>query len=899
MAELGKKLGKLSLAILENFVQKALGEKFVGELRQPTDREAAIESALEKAEDRFYREFKDRTFAEKMFTQVNDDNLGLLVTAIEKYYDHPTNPDLPRTLNQIVAESFPDSDAGLVKSAVEMYVSILTEEFMIADEKFREKFRGLADVRSLEVLRRVEALLSQRETPKIENTIFRSIHQLPQSPADFIGREELIEQLLSDFNSHKDPTISGLTGMGGIGKTVLGLKVAHMVAESYPDAQIFLDLKGTTTPLSALDIARHVILSFEPTADLRALDETNMQAAYQSVLHGKKALLFFDNARSANQIAPLRPPDTCAMLVTSRWTFAVAGLQSRRVDVMGEKDAKEFLLELCLGIGDKAAELAKACVYLPLALRIAGSFLQVNSEWSIEKYLSQLNDRKKRLEALKQSREDAELTMEPDLIATFELSYNQLSEESRKHWRMLGVFSASFLWTAASSVWGPLEEDTTNRLLNLLKRYNLVEFDMTNSRFYLHDLLADYALAQMSYEEEQDARIRHGFYCINILELASKLLLSGGENTYQGLRLFDLEWEEIRSGQKWAEGAKDKNKIFLEFCFDYSNVGNAILDWRQHPRERIHWLELALLTARRLKDIRREVWALGNLGGVYLKLGDAKKSIEYSERALEIDRKLNDRHGESTDLGNLGRAFAVLGDIHKASEFFYQELEVATELGNPRGISSALNELGNIYMNSGELSKATDFFEKALLIYRGLGNMLGESTVLGNLGATYSLRGNLHKAIEISKQALNISHELGNRQNEAANLGNLAITYVKLGNVDKAIEYYHKVLLVHRELGDRHGESADLGNLGVAYGELNELHKAMEYYEGALLIKREIGDIFGEATVLGNLGNTYYELGNKNRAIELTKQALSIFEEIESPYVKQARETLKEWGVDE
>ena len=33
MAELGKKLGKLSLAILENFVEGVLGEKFVDELR--------------------------------------------------------------------------------------------------------------------------------------------------------------------------------------------------------------------------------------------------------------------------------------------------------------------------------------------------------------------------------------------------------------------------------------------------------------------------------------------------------------------------------------------------------------------------------------------------------------------------------------------------------------------------------------------------------------------------------------------------------------------------------------------------------------------------------------------------------------------------------------------------
>jgi hypothetical protein len=129
-----------------------------------------------------------------------------------------------------------------------------------------------------------------------------NLFQLPPAPADFTGREEQIKELLGDFKFHKGATISGLTGMGGIGKTALGLVVANRLAENYSDAQIFLDLKGTTTPLTAVDIARHVILSFEPTADLRALDETNLSPAYQSVLHGRKALLFFDNAHSTNRL---------------------------------------------------------------------------------------------------------------------------------------------------------------------------------------------------------------------------------------------------------------------------------------------------------------------------------------------------------------------------------------------------------------------------------------------------------------------------------------------------------------------------------------------------------------------------------------------------------------------
>jgi hypothetical protein len=260
MAELGKNLGKLSLAILENFVEGTLGKKFVEELRAPTDRALAIDTALEHAEKRFTKEFYDRLFAEKIFTQVNDQYLGLLSEVMGKFFDHPTESDFQKTLIRIVRDSFPYIGEERVNRAVQYYITILTEECALADDIFREKVRGLADLHGeksqqemVDILKRVEALLAQREIPQSIPSAFRSLHQLPQPPADFTGREDLIELLVTDFERGKGATITGqpihgLTGMGGIGKTALGLVVAHQVAKDYPDAQILLDLKGTTTP---------------------------------------------------------------------------------------------------------------------------------------------------------------------------------------------------------------------------------------------------------------------------------------------------------------------------------------------------------------------------------------------------------------------------------------------------------------------------------------------------------------------------------------------------------------------------------------------------------------------------------------------------------------------------
>lgn len=86
-----EKLGKLSLAILEHFVEDKLGKKFVDELRAPTDRTLAVATALERTQERLLKEFEDKTFSENILSKVSDLSLALLAEAVGKFYDHPTD----------------------------------------------------------------------------------------------------------------------------------------------------------------------------------------------------------------------------------------------------------------------------------------------------------------------------------------------------------------------------------------------------------------------------------------------------------------------------------------------------------------------------------------------------------------------------------------------------------------------------------------------------------------------------------------------------------------------------------------------------------------------------------------------------------------------------------------
>ncbi len=320
----------------------------------------------------------------------NEKTLG---DAVGKFYDHPTDPDFQQTLEQILTGAFKNISKERVKKATDFYIQILTEELALEDETFRENVRALSDLHTVQILKRVEQHLANQSSVNQEHLILRSLHQLPPAPADFTGREEQLQQVLEPLAQHKGAAISGLTGMGGIGKTALGLVAAHKIESQYPDAQIFLDLKGVTEPLSASDALRHVILSFEPKADLREANEDQLAALYQSLLADKKVLVFMDNARDAAQVRSLIPPEACALLITSRATFSMPGLRIHHVDVLKDDEAKNFLLELCGRIGDKATELAMECGNMPLALRIAGSFLQINDQVSVDSYLLDLTNK--------------------------------------------------------------------------------------------------------------------------------------------------------------------------------------------------------------------------------------------------------------------------------------------------------------------------------------------------------------------------------------------------------------------------------------------------------------------------------------------------------------------------
>ena len=670
----------------------------------------------------------------------------------------------------------------------------------------------------------------------------QALHSLKLAVGDFTGRVEKLKTLRAKVESGS-VAITGLQGMGGAGKTELARKLANELKPKYPDAQIEFDLKGVgKDPLSPGAVLENIIHAFVPDAKLPE-DVDQLANLVRQVLDAKKVLLFLDNAKDAAQIGlAVQAAQGCCVIVTSRNHFHIAGMEAVDLGKMEPDEARAMLKKVAArgkDLPDECADrLAEKLDYLPLALRLAGSFLNVFHEKMPADYLRELEAARLGAAASgRRGRRDAappgvlakldhcgELAGVPEgLRASFAASYDRLKPELQTLFAQLFVFPDHFDATAVRAVWG-VDEETAEDALLMLKKLSLLEWLEKERRYDLHDLLTEFAASLIADDEREKVVTRYAEHFTKVGSLADQLYMKGGENVVKGLALFDRERRHIEnafgllnavvagvgdpgsSNVEAQESRDQRSRLQQAAARQLITLVDAVVyvgDLRfPVEKQRIPWLEAQAEAARIAKNRAGEGKALGNLGVAYKNLGETRKAIGFYEQALVIDREIGDRRGEGTDLGNLGNAYAALGETRKAIGFYEQQLVIAREIGDRRGEGNALGNLGVAYKNLGETRKAIGFYEQALVIDREIGDRRGEGTDLGNLGNAYAALGETRKAIGFYEQQLVIAREIGDRRGEGIAHWNSALALEKLGEKAEAVRRAEEALRIYEEIED-------------------------------------------------------------------------------------------------
>jgi hypothetical protein len=234
--------------------------------------------------------------------------------------------------------------------------------------------------------RRVLNVIELCQTPAgATHTTTRSVHLHHRRRTFFVGRKREQQQLAERLAGGGRAMICAVAGMGGVGKTELALQVAgDLGADAFPDGIVTVNLQGTpdptataAAPLSPEAAMQRVLVQLDPTTK-PPKDADVLAQAYRRALAGKRLLLILDNALDEAQVTPLVPPESAALLVTSRTRIALAEGLTLDLDTLDPGDAVELLKEeigTARPLDDATlARLAELCGYLPVALlAIAGT----------------------------------------------------------------------------------------------------------------------------------------------------------------------------------------------------------------------------------------------------------------------------------------------------------------------------------------------------------------------------------------------------------------------------------------------------------------------------------------------------------------------------------------------
>ncbi len=562
-----------------------------------------------------------------------------------------------------------------------------------------------------------------------------ALHQLPEPPPHFTGRDDELARLLASLESGQTTgaTIAGkhtgLHGMGGVGKTALALTVADRLKHRFPAAQLYYNLRGADPdhrdPLRPAEVMERILHAFQPEAKLPEDAETLRGLYLGTLRQAGPVLLLLDNAAGADQIKPLLPPANCLLLITSRTQFSLPGLALQSLDCLTPEKARELLCALSPRLGQFTAEVtesAELCGRLPLALEFFAGVVQERTIWSVPDLVARLRAKNKD-------------TLEP-VRAAFQISYDLLAPSAQKDWRTLAVFPGSFEEAAAAAVWQGAELESARHRLQALVKASLVEYNPGNARFRLHDLVREYLAGLLDPEERRETRIRFGGHFARVGDEVDQLYLKGGQEILRGLAVFDLERANLeaarallseeaglplRDGQRKVQpiadaSARESARLLIQLVNGIVYVGAL----RFHPRERMAWLQAQLAASQIAGDRAAEGRALGNLGLAYAALGEVRKAIEHHEAALLISREIGDRRGEGSTLGNLGTAYAALGEAQRAIEHYEAALRIRREIGDRSGEANDCSNLALACFHLDERERAISLAREALAIYEAI-----------------------------------------------------------------------------------------------------------------------------------------------------------------------------------
>jgi predicted ATPase/DNA-binding CsgD family transcriptional regulator len=639
-----------------------------------------------------------------------------------------------------------------------------------------------------------------------------SMGNFPTRVSSFIGRETELAEVRGLLAESRLVT---LTGIGGAGKTRLGLQVAAGLAGNGGGVW-FADLAPVSDPdLVPVTVADVLGVQQEPG---RPVPQTVVEAVGR-----RRLLVLLDNcehvigacAKLADAL--LRGCPELVVLATSREPLGVDGEQVYRVPPMGipadaDEPAAIRLSEAVRLFEDRAAahgvtlawdgpgadmagRICRRLDGIPLAIELAAARLRMMPAAELESRLDQRF-------AILTSGPRAALPRQQTLRATVDWSWELLTGAEQAALAALSVFAGGFGLAAAEAVVAAPDlpaGEVVGHLAALVDK-SLVHFDdigVGPGRYRLLETVRQYAagrLQALGPAAAQAVRAAHRDYYLALAETAGPELI--GPDQAAWLDRLDAELGNLRAAMAFSLIQPDAEPG-LRMVTSLGQFWRA----RGHAAEGANALRLLLDAPSAKAATIPRAQALAAAANLLQQTGTYGIADDYCQEALPIARAAEDNYlvGELLYV----RAWILLrqGQRDAALPLIESGLALVRSLGAPYITGCLLAARAHATYAAGDQAGAARDAAKALPLFRQAGDKQHVATMLGNLGNYEMSAGNLDAARRYLAESLDIFRVLSHRDGIAYQTLNLGLAEYLNGSPGSAQALFTESLELIRRTG--------------------------------------------------------------------------------------------------
>ncbi len=706
------------------------------------------------------------------------------------------------------------------------------------------------------------------------------------------------------------PDMAQVSGMGGIGKSLLAEEYALRFGAAYPGGIFWLSAHGSFNPNAPTDVetfaaackdqllalTQNLGKQLPPDTDLRILQHTICKIIEEKK---QRCLWIVDDipcglaAYMETVKLWLAPHPLARTLLTTRSheyknlggelplellddTGARALLRNHDIDIADQEDAVEDLLERLAGHA--------------LALDVAGAAIKENGG-HIRQFLDEIEaDDTDLMDASHDLTGALPAGHEPSIIKTFKHSIDRLDEPAKDLLRIAANLAPEpirdefieLVFRRTDNLDEKEGQRLTKKALRQIAQHSLISRE--NQCFIVHALISTTVQRlNMTTKERGQA----------LLDKAIELLhnIINPKAPHDEASAISLEIAHARFLTASVDETSSASLLALLIQLGYfdhyrGNVRLTVSDWQQIVKIRSNTLGC---------DHRETLTSASNLGSALYAAGDYAEAKQLHEKVLDqIRRTLSPDAPEAlTEMQKLASVLVAMGDLTTARQLEEQVFKKQKDIlgSNHVDTLNTMNSLASTLLAVGELTRARNLLEQAIGKQK---DVLGSDhpstlTSINNLAEVLRAMGNHAKAKQLQENLLKTRMRLlgPNHPETLSSMNNLAMTYHASGDYTNAKKLQEEAIERQTQiLGPDHPNTLlSMGNLAGTFGAIGEYSRAKKLQEH---VCNRMMNVLGPnhpdtLASMNNLAGTLSDLREHVRARELQENVLKEMKNILGP----------------